>query len=79
MARTVLYVHSSAGRYGADRQLLAMAAGLDPERFRAVAVLPEAGPLAGDLQAAGVEVIVRPQLAVLRRALFTPWGLSRAS
>lgn len=76
MPRTVLYVHSSAGRYGADRQLLAMAAGLDPARFRAVAVLPEAGPLADDLQAAGVEVIVRPRLAVLRRALFTPWGLA---
>ena len=26
VARTVLYVHSSAGRYGADRQLLAVAA-----------------------------------------------------
>ena len=77
MARTVLYVHSSAGRYGADRQLLALAAGLDPQRYRALAVLPGPGPLADDLRARGIEVIARPGLAVLRRALFTPWGLAR--
>lgn len=38
-------------------------------------VLAEDGPLAGDLRAAGVEVIVRP-LAVLRRQLMTPRGLA---
>jgi glycosyltransferase involved in cell wall biosynthesis len=75
LARTVLYVHSSAGRYGADRQLLAIAGGLDPARYSAVAVLPEAGPLAEDLRTAGVEVVVRPELAVLRRSLFRPAGL----
>jgi glycosyltransferase involved in cell wall biosynthesis len=74
--RTVLYVHSSAGRYGADRQLLAMASGLDPARYRALAVLAEPGPLADDLRGAGVEVVVRPDLAVLRRSLFTPRGLA---
>jgi glycosyltransferase involved in cell wall biosynthesis len=71
----VLYVHSSAGRYGADRQLLLMATGLDPARYRPVVVLPEAGDLTGDLRDAGVEVHVRP-LAVLRRALMTPRGLA---
>jgi glycosyltransferase involved in cell wall biosynthesis len=75
MPRTVLYLHSSAGRYGADRQLLAMAGGLDPERYRAVVVLAEDGPLGGDLGKAGIEVVVRPELAALRRALFTPRGL----
>jgi len=74
-ARTILHVHSSAGRYGADRQMLAIAGGLDPERYRAVAVLAQDGPLAGDLRAAGVETIVRPGLAVLRRSLFGPRGL----
>lgn len=78
-ARTVLYVHSSAGRYGADRQLLAIAVGLDPARYRAVVVLAEDGPLAGDLRAAGVETIVRPRLAVLRRSLFDPPGLARVA
>jgi len=76
--RTVLYVHSSAGRYGADRQLLLMATALDPGRYRPLVVLPQAGELAGDLRAAGVEVQVRP-LAVLRRALMNPRGLARVT
>ena len=38
--------------------------------------LPDEGPLADDLRAAGVEVHVRP-LAVLRRALMTPGGMGR--
>jgi glycosyltransferase involved in cell wall biosynthesis len=75
-ARTVLLLHSSAGRYGADRQLHAIATGLDPQRYRPLVVLPEEGELAGDLRAAGVEVLVR-RLAVLRRALLTPTGLPR--
>jgi glycosyltransferase involved in cell wall biosynthesis len=73
--RRVLYLHSSAGRYGADRQLVAMAAGLDPDRWRATAVLAEDGPLVDDLRAVGAEVLVRP-LAVLRRELFSPRGLA---
>lgn len=78
MVRTVLYLHSSAGRYGADRQLHAIATGLDPARYAALVVLPEDGPLAGDLRAAGVEVLVRP-LAVLRRALMSPRGLGQVA
>lgn len=76
--RLVLYLHSSSGRYGADRQLLAITAGLDPERYRALVVLPEAGELAGDLRDAGVEVLVRP-LAVLRRSLMSPRGLGQVA
>ena len=73
-ARTVLYLHSSSGRYGADRQLLTIATGLDPDRYRALAVLPDHGELGADLQDGGVEVLVRP-LAVLRRALLSPAGM----
>ena len=76
--RTVLYLHSSAGRYGADRQLHAIATGLDPERYSGLVVLPEDGPLARDLRGAGVEVLVRP-LAVLRRALMSPRGLGQVA
>jgi len=72
--RRVLYLHSSAGRYGADRQLVAMAGGLDPDRWRATAVLAEDGPLVDDLRAVGTEVLVRP-LSVLRRELFSARGL----
>ena len=73
-------MHSSAGRYGADRQLLALAAGLERDRFTPVAVLPERGELAGLLEDAGVETLVAP-LAVLRRAELGPrraWRTLRA-
>lgn len=76
--RTILYLHSSAGRYGADRQLHAIVTGLDPARYGAVVVLPSDGPLAGDLRAAGVEVLVRP-LAVLRRSVMSPGGVTRVA
>ena len=55
-----------------------MATGLEPDRYRAIAVLPEDGPLGTDLAAAGIEVHVR-RLAVLRRALFHPPGLVRVA
>jgi glycosyltransferase involved in cell wall biosynthesis len=66
LRRTVLFLHSSAGRYGADLQLLSLAGGLDRDRYRPLAVLPERGELGRLLEEAGVEVIVHP-LAVLRR------------
>ncbi len=70
---TVLFVHSSSGRYGADRQLLLIASGLDPARYRPLVVLPAEGTLATDLRAVGIEVHVR-ELSVLRRGLATPRG-----
>lgn len=74
--RTVVYLHSSAGRYGADRQLALLAGGLDRARYRPLVVLAMDGELRRDLQAAGLEVVVRP-LAVLRRAALSPGGLAR--
>jgi glycosyltransferase involved in cell wall biosynthesis len=74
--RPVLYLHSSAGRYGADRQLAAIVGGLDRASFRAIVVLAEDGPLVGDLRDLGAEVLVRP-LAVLRRELMSAAGLAR--
>ncbi|UTI67068.1 glycosyltransferase family 4 protein [Paraconexibacter antarcticus] len=53
-----------------------MATGLDPDRYRALVALPEDGELSEDLRAAGIEVLVRP-LAVLRRSIMSPAGLSR--
>jgi glycosyltransferase involved in cell wall biosynthesis len=77
-ARRVLYLHSSAGRYGADRQLRLLATTLDPERYHPLVVLPFEGPLAEDLRGAGIEVLTGP-LAVLRREHLNPLGLSRLS
>ena len=53
-----------------------LATGLDPARYVPIVVLPDDGPLADDLRAVGVEVHVRP-LAVLRRSLMSPAGMSR--
>jgi glycosyltransferase involved in cell wall biosynthesis len=75
---TVLLVHSSSGHYGADRQLLLIASGLDPERYRPLVALPSDGALATDLRAAGIEVQVRA-LSVLRRGLATPGGVAVVS
>lgn len=72
--RTILFLHSSAGRYGADLQLAGIVAGLDPARYRALCVLPERGRLGDKLEAAGAEVLTRP-LAVLRRGLAGPAGM----
>jgi glycosyltransferase involved in cell wall biosynthesis len=74
----VLFLHSSAGRYGADRQLHLLATGLDRDRYEPIVVLAEDGPLRADLAAADVEVHVRP-LAVLRRALMSPSGMARVA
>jgi glycosyltransferase involved in cell wall biosynthesis len=79
-AKTIVFLHSSAGRYGADRLLLSLASGLDRDRFTPVAVLPERGELAGPLEDAGVEAVVA-DLAVLRRAELGPraaWRMLRA-
>jgi glycosyltransferase involved in cell wall biosynthesis len=77
-ARPVLFLHSSAGRYGADNQLLHLATGLDPARYAPLVVLPFAGELSERLGAAGVEVLVRP-LAVLRRGEMGPRDLLRTA
>jgi hypothetical protein len=76
VTRRVLYLHSSAGRYGADRQLQLLATTLDPGRYHPLVVLPFEGPLADDLRDAGIEVLTGP-MAVLRRELLNPLGLSR--
>jgi glycosyltransferase involved in cell wall biosynthesis len=68
VARTVVFLHPSASLYGADLQLYGLATGLDPARYRPLVVLPEDGPLATRLEAAGVETHRAP-VAVLRRRL----------
>ncbi|MFL5820374.1 MAG: glycosyltransferase [Solirubrobacteraceae bacterium] len=70
---TVLFLHASAGSYGADRQLEALVEGLDRQRFRPVVVLGAQGGLVDRLRESGVEVHVRP-LAVLARRLSSGRG-----
>jgi glycosyltransferase involved in cell wall biosynthesis len=70
--KTILCLHSSADLYGSDRSLLRLVTGGLPFRF--IVVLPYEGPLCAALREKGVAVQVYP-LAVIRRRLFTPWGL----
>ena len=72
---SILLIHSSSGRYGADRQLHLIATGLDRDRYRPLVALPTGGPLADDLREAGVEVLIRP-LAALRREHASARGAS---
>jgi glycosyltransferase involved in cell wall biosynthesis len=73
----VLFLHSSSGRYGADRQLTLLVGGLDPDRYLPIVVLPP-GELAADLRAAGAEVIQRAP-AVIRRGVGWPQGMAALS
>jgi glycosyltransferase involved in cell wall biosynthesis len=78
VAEPIVFLHSSAGLYGADRQLLLLAGGLDRSRFSPVVALPERGELAGPLEEAGVETVVAP-MRILRRADLSPraiWSLA---
>ena len=74
--RRVLFVHSSAGHYGADRQLALLVRGLDRDRYAPLALLPFEGPLADELRADGVEVF-SGALAILRREHLTPGGIAQ--
>ncbi|MFL5894253.1 MAG: glycosyltransferase family 4 protein [Thermoleophilaceae bacterium] len=75
MPDRVLFLHSSAGLYGADLQLAALACGLRARGRRVTVALPERGELAGRLEAGGAEVAAVP-LAVLRRRGLTPTGIA---
>jgi glycosyltransferase involved in cell wall biosynthesis len=71
--RRVLLVHNNADLYGASRMLLRWLRCLDRQRFSALVVLPENGPLKELIEAEGVEVILHPRLSVLNRSIFHPW------
>jgi glycosyltransferase involved in cell wall biosynthesis len=74
---TLLFIHASADLYGSDIILLQLVAGLDPERFEALVVLPYRGPLVPYLEEAGAEVLVYPELPVIRRQHLNAAGLFR--
>ena len=71
---TVLFLHPSAELYGADRTLLQLVAGLDPERWRSVVALPRRGVLADELEAAGAIVEIG-ELGIGARADLAPHKL----
>lgn len=74
---TILFVHASADLYGSDITLLQIVSGLDRESFAAIVVVPYDGPLVPCLEDAGAEVLVLPDLPVIRRQNMNPLGLLR--
>jgi glycosyltransferase involved in cell wall biosynthesis len=72
---TLLFVHGSADLYGSDITLLQLVSGLDRKRFDAIVVVPYGGPLVSRLQQAGAEVLIRPDLPVIRRKYLSVGGV----
>lgn len=79
MPTRVLFLHCSDGGYGADRQLLHLAAGLDRRRYEPLVALPAYGTLGDQLVHAGVRIVRVGPLAALRRDLLTPRALAQTS
>lgn len=74
--KTILFTNVGADLYGADYVLLCLVRSLDPARFRSIVLVPYDGPLVAELKAAGAAVQVQ-EFPVLRRSVFTPFGLVR--
>ncbi len=80
-ARRVVYLSPSVTLYGARQVLLALVRELDPERYKAAAVVLEEGPLTEALRAEGIPVEV-VRIAPWRKGKtwpFIPWRLWRIS
>lgn len=62
----ILFLASSADRYGSDRALAELAAGLAELGCTVAVVAPHPGPLAGELEGAGIRMSVAPLFVVDR-------------
>ncbi|MEZ6016185.1 MAG: glycosyltransferase family 4 protein [Planctomycetota bacterium] len=74
---TILFLHPTPDRYGADVALLELVRGLDQARWRPVVAVPGEGPLVALLKAAGAEVEDGPLGVLDRRTLRSPLRLLR--
>lgn len=74
---TLLFIHASADLYGSDITLLQLVAGIDRDRFHAIVVVPYNGPLVSWLQEAEAEVLICPNLPVVRRQHMSFGGVLR--
>lgn len=69
----ILYVHSSAGLYGADRCLLSIARGLTARSCEVHVAVPEDGPLVRELRKVGAHIFFLDPV-VFRRDVLSPKG-----
>ncbi|MDB6088781.1 MAG: mshA 2 [Gammaproteobacteria bacterium] len=65
---SILYIHNSAHIAGGNRALLGLFDHLNPDRFRAVSVLPTRGPMESELRMRGVPHLILPVEAALTRS-----------
>lgn len=74
--KRIMYLHTGAELYGADKILLTIVEGLDKNKFEPIVVLPNDGPLVEELkkQNIRVEIISYP---ILRRKYFNLKGIIR--
>ncbi len=70
----ILYLHAGAEMYGADKILLELVSGLNPDHFHPIVVLPEHGILEKKLKENNVETYVIPY-PILRRKYFNVKGI----
>ena len=75
MSIRILYIHNSADIYGASRSLVRLLGVLDRGRFDPLVMLPAEGPLAEQLRALPVRVVIFASLSVIDRAVFKSWKL----
>jgi glycosyltransferase involved in cell wall biosynthesis len=66
MTRRVLLVHSSSELYGSDRSISLLARGLSAQGWAVTVTLPDRGPLADELAASSVPVVIADPGALRR-------------
>ena len=72
--KRILYLHAGAEMYGADKVLLELIKGLNPQEFEAHIILPNDGILIEALRQVGARVSVL-DYPILRRKYFNPKGI----
>lgn len=70
----ILFLHSGAELYGADQILLTIVSNLDKDKFEAIVVLPNEGPLLEKMKEKGIRVEVIPY-PIVRRQYFNVKGI----
>src|SRR5579884_2763839 len=75
----ILIAHNTADLYGASRSMLRMVCGLIKEPHAVTIVLPEDGPLVGELRRSGATVVIHPSLFLITRGMLRePWRIALA-
>lgn len=73
---TILFIHQSSELYGSDKTLLLLLKHLDKVKFFPVVVLPNNGPLKGELEKENITVILAPVIKLYRK-MFSPKNILR--